>query len=99
MRVVIPFGPRKITGFVVAKTTTSEAKQLKEIIDVLDLTPVLTEELLALGRWLAEETLCLYITAYQAMLPHVLKAKYDKEIVRQCEVTELSPELANLFAN
>lgn len=99
MRVVIPFGPRKITGFVVGKAGSSEAKQLREIIEVLDLTPVLTDELLALGRWLAEETLCLYITAYQAMLPNVLKAKYEKEIVRHCEMSDLPPELATLFAH
>lgn len=82
MRVIIPFGPRKITGFVVRITEHSSFKQLKEIIDVLDLTPVLTEELLQLGKWLAQESISLYITTYQAMLPQVLKAKYDKEIVR-----------------
>src|SRR5690625_697965 len=97
MRVVIPFGPRKITGFVVAKTSESEFEQLKEIIDVLDLTPVLTPELLELGKWLANDTLCLYIVAFQAMLPQVLKAKYDKEIVRLTS-SELSSDLENLFA-
>src|SRR5690625_4197925 len=82
MRVVIPFGPRKITGFVVQRIEHSSYNQLKEIIDVLDLTPVLTEELLKLGQRLSSETLSLYITMFQAMLPQVLKAKYDKEIVR-----------------
>lgn len=96
MRVVIPFGPRKITGFVVAKTSESEFGQLKEIIDVLDLTPVLTPELLELGKWLANDTLCLYIVAFQAMLPQVLKAKYDKEIVRLTS-TELSMDLEKVF--
>jgi len=97
MRVVIPFGPRKITGFVVEKTSESEFDQLKEIIDVLDLTPVLTSELLELGKWLANDTLCLYIIAFQAMLPQVLKAKYDKEITRVTE-SNLSRDLEILFA-
>src|SRR5690625_2946357 len=97
MRVVIPFGPRRITGFVVSKTSESEFEQLKEIIDVLDLTPVLTPELLELGKWLAHDTLCLYIVAFQAMLPQVLKAKYDKEIIRM-ERSELSNDLEQLFA-
>lgn len=82
MRVVIPFGPRKITGFVIKRIEESEFDKLKEIIDVLDLTPVLTEELLKLGKWLADELLSLYIATYHAMLPQVLKAKYEKEIVR-----------------
>lgn len=97
MRVVIPFGPRKITGFVVAKTSKSEFDQLKEIIDVLDLTPVLTPELLELGKWLANDTLCMYILAFQAMLPQVLKAKYDKEITR-ITTSELSNDVEELFA-
>ncbi|HLR63914.1 MAG TPA: primosomal protein N' [Pseudogracilibacillus sp.] len=82
MRVVIPFGPRKITGFVMQITEHSEHDHLKAIIDVLDIEPVLTEELLALGKWLAKTTASLYITTFQAMLPQVLKSKYEKEVVR-----------------
>src|SRR5699024_9442742 len=82
MRVVIPFGPRKITGFVMALHDESQFGSLKDIIDVLDMIPVLTEELLFLGRWLAEETLSLYITTYKAMLPQALRSSYDKEIER-----------------
>ena len=81
MRVIIPFGPRKITGFVIERIEQSEHKQLKSIIDVLDVTPVLTGELLQLGKWLADKTLSLYITTFQAMLPQVLKAKYKKLVM------------------
>jgi primosomal protein N' (replication factor Y) (superfamily II helicase) len=97
MRVIVPFGPRKITGFVVARKETSEFDHLKEIIDVLDISPVLTDELLQLGKWVAEDTLTLYITAYQAMLPQVLKAQYKKELIRNTD-EELTPELEHLFA-
>ncbi|HAM82193.1 primosomal protein N' [Ornithinibacillus bavariensis] len=97
MRVIVPFGPRKITGFVVGKKEESEFNQLKEIIDVLDINPVLTEELLELGKWVAEDTLTLYITAYQAMLPQVLKAQYKKELIRNTD-EELAHELEFLFA-
>src|SRR5690625_3404611 len=96
VRVVIPFGNRKITGFVIEIVSTSDYKELKEVIDVLDITPVLTDELLEVGRWLAEETLSLYITTYQAMLPQVLKAKYDKEIVKMTD-NPLHDELAPFF--
>ncbi len=97
MRVSVPFGPRKIMGFVVALTSSSSFNRLKEISDVLDLMPVLTDELLELGKWLAEHTLSLYITAYQAMLPHVLKATYKKELIRNTE-NRLSEELETLFS-
>src|SRR5699024_8849029 len=81
MRVTIPFGNRKITGFVIELTDTSSFDNLKSILDVLDVTPVLTEELLQLGQWLANETLSLYISTFQAMLPQVLKSKYEKEVI------------------
>ncbi|MGM8364188.1 primosomal protein N' [Virgibacillus sp. W0181] len=97
MRVVIPFGPRKITGFVIGTTDHSDYKNLKEILEVLDLTPVLTPELLKLGKWLADDTISLYITAYQAMLPQALKSSYKKEIVRLKD-SRLSDELEQLFA-
>lgn len=97
MRVIVPFGPRKIMGFVVGRTDESDFDKLKDIHDVLDLTPVLTDELLGLGKWLADDTLSLYITAFQAMIPQVLKAKYKKELVRMTE-ERLSDDLEAFFA-
>src|SRR5699024_10312602 len=61
-----------------------------------DLIPVLTTELLRLGRWLADELLSLYIATYHAMLPQVLKAKYEKEIVKLTD-EKLPAELEALF--
>ncbi len=97
MRVIVPFGPRKVMGFITGFTDESSHGKLKEIIDVLDITPVLTDELLELGKWIADKTISFYITVLQAMLPQVLKAHYKKEIVRLSEM-ELNPELEYLFA-
>lgn len=97
MRVIIPFGPRKITGFVIEMDESSSIRQLKSIIDILDVEPVLTPELLQLGEWLAHQTTSLYITTYQAMLPQVLKAKYDKEVVKATE-EKLPEPFHSLFA-
>ncbi|TFJ94601.1 primosomal protein N' [Lentibacillus salicampi] len=97
MRVIVPFGPRKIMGYVVARVSESSFNRLKEIIDILDLTPILTPELLDLGKWLAEKTLSLYITAFQAMLPQVLKANYKKELERLTDAP-LSEKLEIFFA-
>ncbi len=98
MRVIIPFGPRKITGFVIERIAQSDFEHLKAIIDVLDVTPVLTDELLHVGQWLADETLSLYIMTFQAMLPQVLKAKYKKSVVKTKD-KEISPLLEAYFAN
>src|SRR5699024_5245231 len=97
MRVVIPFGPRKITGFVIGFTNESEFKKLREIIDILDIIPALTNELLELGRWLSDQTMSLYISTYQAMLPQVLKSKYERTLIKQSDT--LPKELSVLIKN
>jgi primosomal protein N' (replication factor Y) (superfamily II helicase) len=81
MRIIVPFGPRKIQGFVVGLKDKSDFAKLKEISEPMDLYPVLTEELLDLGDWLAEKTLCYKISGFQAMLPAALKAKYEKKLI------------------
>ncbi|RBW67505.1 primosomal protein N' [Bacillus taeanensis] len=80
MRVIVPFGPRKVQGFVMDVVQESSVKKLKPLVDVLDIAPVLTAELLKLGFWLKDETLCFAISAFQAMLPAAMKARYKKEI-------------------
>ena len=99
MRVIVPFGPRKVQGFVVDISDVTDLNKLKPIEDVLDVTPVITEELLALGDWLTTSALCFKITAYQAMLPAALRAKYKKEIrlVHKERMNELHDDLKVLF--
>ncbi|TYR82670.1 primosomal protein N' [Priestia megaterium] len=80
MRVIVPFGPRKVQGFVIQLKETTDVKRVKPIAELLDLTPVLTPELLQLGHWLTEKTLCFTISAFQVMLPAAMKAKYDKKL-------------------
>lgn len=96
MRVIVPFGPRKTSGIIIDITEESDHKRLKPIIEILDITPVLTEELLQVGLWLAEETLSFYITAFQAMLPQLLKSTYDREI-ELLDEGKLPEELSFLF--
>lgn len=97
MRVIVPFGPRKIMGFVVGLANDTKFNKMKSISDLLDITPVLTEELLELGKWLAQTTLCFYISAFQALLPQVLKAKYEKEVWSLAEEGTLPDPLNKLF--
>lgn len=98
MRVVVPFGPRKIQGFVtkVKDETDIKTGNIKEIVDLFDISPVLTDELLELSHWLTEKTLSYHITALQSMLPAAMKAKYEKEIQVLSE-EELPQSLKELF--
>ncbi|PJY98712.1 MULTISPECIES: primosomal protein N' [Bacillus] len=99
MRVIVPFGPRKIQGFVTAVKEASDlsGKSVKEVEDLLDLTPVLTEELMNLSSWLSDKTLSFKITALQAMLPAALKAKYEKEL-KIAHGADLPPQVERLFS-
>jgi len=99
VRVNVPFGPRNIQGFVTDLKKESDFKKLKEIVEPLDLTPVLNTELLTLGDWLTEHTLCYKISAFQVMLPAALKAKYEKKVSLSAHVKleELQEETKALF--
>ena len=74
MRVTVPFGSQTLEGFVLSLKKEKE-DNLKDIISLVDSYPVLNKELLSLGRYIKDETLCTLIQAYQVMLPKALKAK------------------------
>lgn len=77
VRVLVPFGSRKLEGFVVSINEFENDLEngLKEIIDVVDEKPVLNDELLDLGRYISNTYLAPLIHSYQTMLPVALKAK------------------------
>ena len=83
MRVIVPFGKgdRQVQGFVITIKNEKEfSGKLKEISDVMDLKPVLNEELIELGEAMANQTYSFRINCYQTMLPAVYRAKYQKII-------------------
>lgn len=98
-RVKVPFGPRNVLGFITAlknETDISENK-LKAITQLLDIEPVLTEEMLKLAKWMTINTICYEIDALQVMLPSALRAKYEKTIRLTTELSNLPEELQTLF--
>ncbi|POG98672.1 primosomal protein N' [Fructilactobacillus lindneri] len=99
MRVVVPFGNgnRKVEGFVVGignlaqdKTTT-----LKSISSIMDLSPVLNNELIKLSSWMANKTYSFQISCLLTMLPSVMKAEYSSTVELIGEIDDKS--LANRF--
>ncbi|MDC0760424.1 primosomal protein N' [Brevibacillus sp. AG] len=81
-RVVVPFGPRQLQGYVIGIVEDGEAipdrSRLKDVVQVQDDTPPLTPELLKMSEWMSKQYLCPWVTAVQAMLPAVLKGKSEK---------------------
>src|SRR6476659_4623266 len=52
-RVIVPFGPRRLTGVVLRSHDDPPKVEAREAFRLLDAQPVLGEELLALGKWIA----------------------------------------------
>ncbi len=80
IRVLVPFNNQKLEGFVLDITDNIEEIEVKDIISVVDNEPILTKELLELGKYLSDETLSTLISSYQAMLPKALKAKNGSKV-------------------
>lgn len=79
MKVLVPFGSSVVHGIVLdINDSYQDDYELKEIIRIEDEFLVLNKELLSLGKYLKESTLCNLITAYQTMLPSALKIKNQK---------------------
>ena len=96
-RVIVPFGPRKLQGYVIEVIETNgleppgETRKLREILQVQDDVPPLTPDLLRMAEWMSKQYLCPWVMALQAMLPAVLKGKSEKVLVL---AGEIDPQLA-----
>ena len=84
-RVEVPFGEgnRHIQGFVTALPTelAESTLSLKSLIRVIDLAPVVNQELLQLADYMKDVTFSFKINCLQTMLPAAMKAAYQKKFV------------------
>ena len=68
-RVLVPFGRRKVTGFVVAAAVRPEVEGVKDVIEVLDVTPVVDSNMIELTRWISDYYLAAWGEVLRATLP------------------------------
>ncbi len=68
-RVRAPFGKRSSLGYCIGFSDTSPVSSLKDIEEVIDPEPLLTEEMLSLCRWIADYYFCSYGQAIECALP------------------------------
>ena len=71
MRVLVPLGRKSLTGLVLKEHTApvKEGIRLRDILCVLDETPVVTRDQLFLWRWIADYYLCTVGEVLAAALP------------------------------
>ena len=83
-RIVVPFGRKFLTGYIVALLETLrdgsslQESDIKEAKDILDVTPLVTPELLQLTRWVADYYLAPWGEVIKAALPPGISPAIDQ---------------------
>jgi primosomal protein N' (replication factor Y) (superfamily II helicase) len=77
-RVLVPFRQQRLTGIVVELHDRKPSVATKAILSVLDVAPVLDEQLLRLGRWIADYYLAPLGEVFRTMLP--LNAEFKRVV-------------------
>src|ERR1039457_4040595 len=82
-RVLVPFRQQRMSGIVVElhdrpPQVDSSKVKIKKVLEALDLTPVLDEHLLKLGKWIADYYLAPLGEVFRTMLP--LAAEFKRAI-------------------
>ena len=81
-RVLVPFGPRKVTGFVVVTDACPDPdlKDIKAILDLMDEEPLLNQDQIDLARWLAGYYACPLIHALLAVAGPGLQVRGARKV-------------------
>jgi len=77
-RVLVPFRQQRMWGIVVDLHDRPPQVKTKKVIEALDLAPVLDEQLLKLGKWIADYYLAPAGEVFRTMLP--LSAEFKRAI-------------------
>lgn len=96
-RAVVPFGRRYVTGMIVELPASTTLATLKPLKDVLDASPVLSDELLRLCLWIAEYYMTPLGEVIKTALPHGFAASNKRSVrlapgVAPEAITEASSE-------
>ena len=92
-RIVVPFGRKKYYTAIVTKVhqTAPEAYETKDIMEVLDESPVLLRRQYDFWQWLADYYLCTLGDVYKAALPSGMKLESETLVVLNPEFEALQP--------
>ncbi len=77
-RVLVPFRQQRLSGIVVELHDRPPQVKTKKVIEALDLSPVLDEHLLKLGKWIADYYLAPVGEVFRTMLP--LSAEFKRSV-------------------
>ncbi len=87
-RVLVPFRQQRVSGIVTALHTNPPRVKTRDVLDVIDATPSLDEQLLLLGKWIADYYLAPLGEVLRTMLP--LSAEFKRTIAYRIREDGLS---------
>ena len=77
-RILVPFGPRKLTGVILRVHSEPPSMATREALRLIDSEPVLDAELLSLGRWIANYYCAPLGEVLRTMLPLAADVRQGK---------------------
>lgn len=87
VRVVVPFGKRTLTGFVVGVSETTDIEEkIKPIRDVLDDTPIFDDSSLKFYEWLSSYYISSLGEALRNSVPYGLEVESKRKIVSDMDI-------------
>ena len=87
-RVKVPFGRRTAVGYCVGLTDVSDVETIKDIIHVIDTTPILNSNMLGVAEWMANFYFCGLGEALESFIPSVVRKGIKSRtvsVVRLCK--------------
>ncbi len=82
VRVIVPFGPRRIEGFCIDIADDSDVQSLKYVEAVLDDFVCISEEMLELMRYMKDKFYVRYVDSLRLFIPSKLRGGRIKELTR-----------------
>ena len=102
-RVIVPFGKGNSTrqGIIIEICDDIACDNLKFISSVLDLEPILSDEMISMAIWMHEHLFCTYFDAIKSTLPVGVAFKVDEVITKGNKgfSDEFSKSLSNSFSH
>jgi primosomal protein N' (replication factor Y) len=82
-KVVVPFRNQNKFGYIIEELSQSSQRSLKEVVEIVELEPCLSQDLLKLSRWMAEY--------YFAPMGEILAMMLPQKRVKKLSLRETSP--------
>ncbi|NLL69881.1 MAG: primosomal protein N' [Epulopiscium sp.] len=98
MRVLVPFGTanRKMEGYILGFTEESNipSEKIKNILQVIDDTPILNQEMIDLAKWMKKKYQCTLLECLRCLLPTGMRVK-SHWVVELSSKTSLNEDMSH----